>query len=133
MSTRQEVPLNHHLLQCAREQADFTLEQAATRAGIKDLKSMGLSAKERLAIWERGEEKPTLNQLELIARAYRRPLLTFFLSEPPRMETRLQDFRTVGDQPVEKSSPEFSAFRRQIETLQKEVRTLIEEEGRSQS
>jgi Zn-dependent peptidase ImmA (M78 family) len=129
MPTRQEAPINHTILEWARKQTDFTPEQAVVRAGIKALKSRGLTAEERLVKWESGQEKPTLNELELIAKAYRRPLLTFFLSEPPRMETRLQDFRTVGDRPVAKSSPEFAAFRRQIESLQKTVRQLVEEQG----
>ena len=129
MPTRQEAPINHAILEWARKQTDFTHEQAVARAGIKGLKRRGLTAEERLAKWESGQEKPTLNELELIAKAYRRPLLTFFLSEPPRIETRLQDFRTVGDRPVAKSSPEFAAFRRQMEALQKTVRQLVEEEG----
>ncbi len=129
MPTRQEAPVNHAILEWARKQADFTIEQVVERAGIKDLKSRGLTAKDRLVIWESGQERPTLNELELIAKAYRRPLLTFFLSEPPLIETRLQDFRTIGDQPIAKSSPEFSALRRQVESLQKNVRKLVEEEG----
>jgi Zn-dependent peptidase ImmA (M78 family)/transcriptional regulator with XRE-family HTH domain len=129
MPTRQEAPINHAILEWARKQTDFTPEQAVVRAGIKGLKSRGLTAEERLVKWESGQGKPTLNELELIAKAYRRPLLTFFLSEPPRIETRLQDFRTVGDRPVAKSSPEFAAFRRQMEALQKTVRQLVEEEG----
>lgn len=129
MPTRQEAPINNAILEWARKQTDFTPEQAVARAGIKGLKSRGLTAEERLVKWESGQEKPTLNELELIAKAYRRPLLTFFLSEPPRIETRLQDFRTVGDRPVAKSSPEFAAFRRQMEALQKTVRQLVEEEG----
>jgi len=129
MATRQEVPINHNMLQWARRQADFNPNQVVARARIKGLKTRGLTAEERLAIWESGQEKPTLNELELLARAYRRPLLTFFLSEPPRVETGLQDFRTIGDRPVEGSSPEFAALRRQIEALQKEVRALVEDEG----
>ncbi len=129
MPMRQEAPINHIILEWARRQTDFTPEQAVMRAGIKDLKSKGLTAQERLVKWESGQEKPTLNELELIAKAYRRPLLTFFLSEPPRVVTSLQDFRTFGDRPVAKSSPEFAAFRRQIEVLQKAVRRLVEEAG----
>lgn len=129
MPTRQEAPVNHTILEWARKQADFTPEEAVARAGIKGLKRQGLKAEERLVKWESGQEKPTLNELGLIAKAYRRPLLTFFLSEPPSMETCLQDFRTVGDRAPAKSSPEFAAFRRQMEALQKAVRQLVEEEG----
>ncbi|MBI2861165.1 MAG: ImmA/IrrE family metallo-endopeptidase [Chloroflexi bacterium] len=127
--TRQEAPINYAILKWARKQTDFTPEQAAARARIRGLERRGLTSEERLVKWESGEEKPTLSELELIAKAYRRPLLTFFLSEPPRAETRLQDFRTIGDRPVAKSSPEFAAFRRQTEALQKTLRELVEEEG----
>jgi Zn-dependent peptidase ImmA (M78 family)/transcriptional regulator with XRE-family HTH domain len=125
----QEIPVNNDILKWARDEANLSLEEAASRAGIKELKREGLEASDRLAIWESGDEKPTLRQLEQIAKAYRRPLLTFFLSKPPRSETILKDYRTIGDRPIEKSSPEFNALRRQIEALQKEIRRLVEKEG----
>jgi len=126
---RQEAPVNRIVLEWARIRAGLTPKQAVARAGIKGLKRRGLDAEERLVRWEQGEERPTLNELELIAKAYRRPLLTFFLSQPPRTETGLQDFRTVGDRVTAEISPEFAAFTRQMEALQKAVRPLVEEEG----
>lgn len=128
MHVRQEVPVNHTILRWAREQADFTLEQAAARARIKHLKRGSVTAGDRLLAWESGTEKPTLGELEAIAKAYRRPLLTFFMSVPPRPETGLSDFRTLGDKSVTGGTPEFAAFRRQIEALQREVRVVVEEE-----
>lgn len=95
MTTRQEAPINKNLLVWAREQAHLTIDEAVVRAAIKALKSKGLTAAERLELWERGDQNPTLHELEAIAKAYRRPLLTFFLSGPPRIETGLKDFRTV--------------------------------------
>ncbi|MDP2918900.1 MAG: XRE family transcriptional regulator [Dehalococcoidia bacterium] len=131
MPTRQEVPINSQILRWARERAQLTPEEASARAGIRDLRIRGLPAKDRLLIWESGQEKPTLNELELIAKAYRRPIITFFLPEPPVIQTGLQDFRTVADRPLVKTSPEFDAFRRQVEVLQKEVRALVESENRA--
>jgi len=129
MTTRQEAPINNSLLLWAREQAHLTIDEAVVRAAIKALKSKGLTAAKRLELWESGKQNPTLNELESIAKAYRRPLLTFFLSRPPRIETGLKDFRTVGDKPAEPGTPEYAAFRRQIEVLQREVRILMEEDG----
>jgi Zn-dependent peptidase ImmA (M78 family) len=129
MPIRQELPINNHILLWAREQTKFSIDDVVARAKIKDLKNKGISAKERLMFWESGKENPTIGELELIAKAYRRPLLTFFLPNPPMIETRLQDFRTIGDKVIEKPSPEFDAFRRQVEVLQKGLQTLVQNDG----
>ena len=129
MSNREEIQITSKVLRWAREQASFTLSQAVARAKIHDLKTTNVSAEERLRSWEEGREGPTLNELRSLAKAYRRPLLTFFLSEPPEPSSKLEDFRTIGDRPVSTNSPEFSAFIRQIEVIQEELREIVKEEG----
>lgn len=129
MTNREEIQITSEVLRWARRQATFTLSQAAARAKIHDLKTTNASAEERLQSWEEGREGPTLNELRALAKAYRRPLLTFFLPEPPESSSKLEDFRTIGDHPILTSSPEFSAFIRQIQVLQEELREIIKEEG----
>jgi len=129
MPNREGIIINFAVLRWARVQAGFTLLQAVTRAKIHDLKTTNVSAVERLQSWEEGLGSPTLNELRSLAKVYRRPLLTFFLPEPPESSTKLEDFRTIGDHPILTSSPEFSAFTRQIQVLQEELREIIRDEG----
>ncbi len=60
----------------------------------------------KLGDWESRTAQPTLKQLEAFARATRTPLGMFFLQAPPDLELPIPDFRTVGDQPVPKPSPD---------------------------
>ncbi|MFC1860763.1 ImmA/IrrE family metallo-endopeptidase [Chloroflexota bacterium] len=127
-----EIPVNHKILEWARKEARLTPAHAATKARIKDLKARGIKegllSSERIEQWEKGPETPTYSQHENIAKAYRRPVLTFFLPEPPSQVTRLQDFRTVGSKVIESEtfSPEFSAFIRKLDALQISLRDLLE-------
>ncbi len=127
-----DIPVNHDILVWARKEANLSLFRAANKAGIKDLKARGqkegIPSTMRLERWEQGIETPTFPQLEKLAtKAYRRPVLTFFLTEPPIKLTRLQDFRTIGGRAIDSDlfSPEFSALVRQIEALQLNVHDLL--------
>jgi Zn-dependent peptidase ImmA (M78 family) len=135
----QENPINHDILAWARREANLSPERAAIKAHIKDLKARGSSKAllsiQRLELWEQGIETPTFPQLENLAKAYRRPVLTFFLHERPTKQTRVQDFRTIGSKDIDtrEFSPEFSALLRQIEALQVSLKDLMEKIGQKQS
>ena len=51
---------------------------------------------ETLALWEGGDERPTLNQLRDLANKVKRPYPVFFLHEPPQGTDTLPDLRTRG-------------------------------------
>jgi Zn-dependent peptidase ImmA (M78 family)/transcriptional regulator with XRE-family HTH domain len=129
------IPINHNILEWARKDANLSPSRAVIKARIKDLKARGgkesLSSILRLEKWEKGIEIPTFPQLENLAKAYRRPVLTFFLTEPPAKETRLKDFRTIGNKSLDSDafSSEFSALLRQTEALQISVHDLLEDSG----
>ncbi|GFK93423.1 hypothetical protein NNJEOMEG_01255 [Fundidesulfovibrio magnetotacticus] len=89
-----------------------------------------MNAEERLLSWETGVASPSFKQLESLARAYRRPVLTFFLPSVPVKESSLADFRTVPGRDASSGTPEFSAFMRRVEWLQEGLRELVEQEGR---
>lgn len=56
--------------------------------------------------WRYGESGPTLKQLEGLARLTRTPLGYFFLSEPPKEELPIPDYRTIGGAGVGAPSPD---------------------------
>jgi Zn-dependent peptidase ImmA (M78 family)/transcriptional regulator with XRE-family HTH domain len=124
-----QIPVNRHILKWAREKAGLSLMTAAQRAKIGDLKprgkTKGVKAWQRLQQWENGESNPSFPQLKKIANAYRRPLLTFFLSDPPASGVDVADFRTIGDSNIDSDSPEFSALLRRIIALQHAVNNLV--------
>ena len=51
----------------------------------------------KLVEWMKNETKPTLKQLEQLARATSTPLGFFFLSEPPEIKLSIPHFRTLDD------------------------------------
>ena len=62
--------------------------------------------------WDTGESRPTLRQLEELARLTLTPLGFLFLDEPPEERLPVPYFRTTGDQEPRTPSPEL------IETIQ---------------
>lgn len=128
---QQSIPINPSVLQWARLEAGLSLHEAASRAKItpprKKKDEPVLTAEDRLAAWEEGKDTPSLSQLEKIASAYRRPLLTFFLAQPPQKVASMADFRAVWDKLSPTDSPEFAALRRRISLLHQELRALAED------
>lgn len=126
----QSLPVNPALLRWARLTAGLSVQDAVQRAKITPPRQHKgeppTTAEDRLASWEAGDETPALQQLEALAKAYRRPLVTFFLSEPPAQVAPLADYRTVQDTPPE--SPEFAALKRRIFLLHRELRAIAADE-----
>lgn len=129
---QQDIPINAALLRWARETAGYSLQEAAERAKItaprRKKNSPSLSAADRLASWENGEEKPTLAQLVKLAKAYRRPLITFFLARPPMRTNSMADFRAISGSPKH-PTVEFAAFQRKLNNLHEELKQIVIEEG----
>jgi Zn-dependent peptidase ImmA (M78 family) len=59
----------------------------------------------RLEEWEAGTSKPTFRQLEAFADATAAPFGFMFLPEPPEEALPIPDFRTLGDRPIRRPSP----------------------------
>lgn len=55
--------------------------------------------------WETGEVKPTLKQLEALAKKTLTPLGYFFLDTPPEDRLPIPDFRTLDDRAAHRTSP----------------------------
>ena len=90
--------VNPDILKWARESAGLSLEEAASKLNLNA--AYGKTAIERLLDLEEGNTDPTRNMLVRMSKKYHRPLLTFYLSEPPLRGDRGQDFRLLPtDQP----------------------------------
>ena len=86
------VEVKPKLLRWARERAGFSLGALAHRFP-------------QLADWERGAERPTLKQIERFAKATHTPIGYLFLQEPPVERLPILDFRTVGNEHIQRPSP----------------------------
>lgn len=119
------MALNPKIFTWARETAGLSLDEAAHALGFKD--SRDRTASERLKAMESGAEEPSRSVLLKMAQAYHRSLLVFYLSEPPQMGDRGQDFRRApGSNPPE-YDPTLDALIRDIRGRQGIVKDLIEQ------
>lgn len=118
--------VNPAILKWARETAGLALEDAAAKLDVGDAR--GVAGPDRLAALEAGEAKPTRPLLIRMAAQYRRPLLTFYLSEPPAKGARGQDFRTLPPEHSRRDDALVDALIRDVRARQGMVRALLEAE-----
>ncbi len=116
---------NPRIFEWARSTAGLSLEEAAHAIGLKD--AHGVSGPNRLGLLEAGKEEPSRPTLVKMAKAYRRPLLVFYLDEPPKKGDRGQDFRTLpgGVEPL--YNPVLDALLRDIRGRQSILKSLLED------
>jgi Zn-dependent peptidase ImmA (M78 family)/transcriptional regulator with XRE-family HTH domain len=86
------VDVKPELLRWARERARMPIEDLLRRFP-------------KLREWEAHEAKPTFRQLEAYADATNSPFGYLFLPEPPEEPLPIPDFRTLGDKPLRRPSP----------------------------
>ncbi len=120
------LAVNHEILVWARETAGLTRQEAVRKIGICD--SRGMTAVDKLTALERGDKDPTRPVLLKMARQYRRPLLTFYLPQPPRTGNRGADFRTISGAQSNKMIPLVDALVRDVRSRQSMVRAVLEAE-----
>lgn len=100
MPARVKANVKPALLVWARETAGFSdAAEAAERLQVST---------ERLAAWEReeAEERPTIAQLRMLAKLYRRPLAVFYLQEVPQGFMVVRDLRRLPGEGLRRFSPE---------------------------
>jgi len=89
-----EVAVEPKVLIWARESIGRDIVEVAKKFKVSE---------DAVANWESGQKRPTLIQLEKLAKiVYKRPLAVFLLSEPPKEPPLPEDFRTL---PLEKKKP----------------------------
>ncbi|RQD73636.1 MAG: ImmA/IrrE family metallo-endopeptidase [Candidatus Syntrophonatronum acetioxidans] len=80
--------VNPDILVWARQTAGYSLDEAAQKIR---------TSIERIQAWESGNEKPTLRQLRIAGRVYRRPSALFYRHTIPEQPQTLPDFRLPSD------------------------------------
>ena len=118
--------VNPEILAWARETAGLSLEDAAKAIQLKTAR--GQSGAQRLEALEQGEGEPSRAQLRRMAEKYRRPLITFYLREPPAQGDRGEDFRRLPGQAAPHFDPQLDALIRSVRARQSVVRSLLEDE-----
>ena len=119
------------ILVWARESAALTQQAAARKLGFGD--SARSSAVDKLVALEQGAKEPTRPQLLKMADIYRRPLLTFYLTQPPEKASRGADFRTLHGNVRTEEEALMDALLRDVQARQSMVRSLLEEEDESET
>ena len=118
--------VNPDILKWARETAGLTLEEAAAKLDIGE--AHNVPGPDRLAAYEAGEREPSRPLLVRMAKQYRRPLLTFYMSEVPRLGERGQDFRTLPPEHSRTQDGLVDAMIRDVRARQQMVRAALEDE-----
>jgi hypothetical protein len=95
------------------------------KLGIRDAR--GVAAVDRLTALETGSAEPTRPLLVKMSKQYRRPLLTFYMSGPPRKGERGRDFRTLPEGHSDAAEALLDALIRDLRARQGMVRALLED------
>jgi Zn-dependent peptidase ImmA (M78 family) len=83
----------------------------------------------KLNEWQTGEKQPTIRQLEDLAKRTMTPFGYLLLDEPPEETLPVPDFRTVGDTPIGRPSPNLIDTVQTMQQRQAWMRELLTEEG----
>lgn len=118
--------INPRILAWARESAGFTVEEAAEKLALGS--SERASAADKLFALEAGERHPTSAQLIKAAALYKRPLVAFYMAEPPPKAERGEDFRTIAATVSKRESAILDALIRDVKARQQMVRAVLEED-----
>lgn len=116
--------VNPELLRWSRESARLSLDEAAAFLQLGKARRNGA---EILASYEAGEADPSRALLLKMSKAYRRPLLTFYLVEPPVRAERGEDFRTLPAEIRQESAVPLDALVRDIHVRQGLTKTALED------
>ena len=120
------IDINPEILIWARQSSGFDVDDAARKLGFGN--SPKSTAAEKLAAMEAGEKQPTRNQLAKFANVYKRPLITFYLAEPPKTGQRGQDFRQAPDARGQRDNGMLDALLRDVKARQELVRDVLLDE-----
>ena len=124
-TAEQGEQVNPAVLVWARESAGLDLSAAVKQLAFSA--SKGETGEQKLLELESGARLPTRTQLIKIAKAYRRPLLAFYMEAPPRPAPRGEDFRSTGAAVSPRDNALLDALLRDVKARQEMVRSLLED------
>ena len=119
MQMIQQLPINPDTLKWARETANISVEEVASRMK---------KSPEIVEDWERkGGKSPTYVQLETLAyELYKRPVAIFFFPDPPREIDPKSSFRTLPASELADLPPTFLRLFREAQAMQINLEELNE-------
>lgn len=114
--------INPKVLIWARETAGLTVAKAAKSLSLGGTK---LSPEQALLQYEQGGKDVSRALLTKMASTYRRPLLAFYLPEPPAAAEKGEDFRTVPEEIRLESKGSLDALVRDIYVRKELIKDLL--------
>lgn len=118
--------VNPEILKWARQTAGLSLGEAARKIGLQATKDEDAAA--RLGSLEAGVTAPSRPLLSRMAKGYRRPLVVFYMSAPPRRGERGQDFRMLPEHVSTSEDAVVDTLVRDIQARQDLVRSALVDE-----
>lgn len=118
--------INPAILVWAREHAALTLADAAHHLGFKDSKKK--TAADKLVELEAGEKLPTHRELDKLAKLYRRPLITFYMTKPPAPAKTGEDFRRPTAEVTRRDNAILETLVRDVRARQELIRDVLEDD-----
>ena len=118
--------VNPDILSWARDGAGLSREEAVAKLSLNA--AYGKTPVERLEELESGARTPTRPMLVKMAKQYRRPLVTFYLSKPPKRGDRGTDFRSLSSVRAPGDDARVQVLVRQILARQSILRDILAEE-----
>ncbi|NYZ78671.1 ImmA/IrrE family metallo-endopeptidase [Candidatus Micrarchaeota archaeon] len=103
MSKSFEVNVKPSVLQWLRASSGWTPDEVSTKIGVQETTYQDI---------ERGERKLTFKQIEVLAKAFRRPVAAFLLPAPSQEPSLPEDFRLIPSEKKEFSRKMRRVFRR---------------------
>jgi Zn-dependent peptidase ImmA (M78 family) len=125
----QAEQINPKILVWARETSGLTVEEAAEKLGLKD--STRATAVQKLQALEGGRYGLSRTLLERVASVYRRPLVAFYMSDPPARGDRGEDFRAMKSA-SDRDNATLDALLRDVRARQQMVREVLDETEEAQ-
>lgn len=106
----------------ARETAGFDVLEVAASSGLS-----------KVADWESGASRPTINQLRTLAQKYKRPLSVFYLQERPDGFQVIRDFRRFAGATPPQLSPKLTLAIRAAQERRELALELLDSMGESRN
>ena len=118
--------VNPDILSWARDSAGLSMEEAVAKLSLNA--AHGKTPVERLQELESGAREPSRPMLVKMATQYRRPLVTFYLSKPPKRGDRGTDFRSLSGVRAPSDDARVQVLVRQVLARQSILRDILVEE-----